>query len=70
MKIGELVSVISKIEISEKVFFNPDEVGVIVEIFEPTINFPAETAIVQYSHGHLRCFLRELEIITKKSELR
>ena len=46
--------------------FRPEEIGVVLEIEEPRIQFPAGIATVQYEHGVLDCYWSELEIINEK----
>ena len=52
-----------KVDVREGETFNHEDIGIVIETHEPTINFAEGVAVVQYDQGTLRCFWRELMIL-------
>jgi hypothetical protein len=43
--------------------FKVGDIGIVINIIEPTINFPQGVAIVKMDAGLLECYWTELEVI-------
>ena len=65
MKVGDLVKLRSVKKIAPFTF-HPEEIGVVLEIREPNVNFPVGHATVQYDHGRICCYWAELEVVSEK----
>ena len=65
MRVGNLVRTVKRIHLTHDHVIDPSEIGIIVQVWEPTIQYPRGAAEIRYSGDAVTLFWEELEVLSE-----